>query len=194
MEALLLIASLMLNKSNQVEFNSLLTEFNESQNIKSFYHSANVKKYTQHLDLDFWGDEDELTNAQLLYAFSVEKKAAQFIDWKGEHEENQLKSLITNQLKEKNIHDFDWKFLKEFDKRVDLGELEQGDYIIKKLIIVDKHLQKRGFRLAFFNPGEIWDGYIPFIVSEKQYDVVKTIRCDEHGNECTSLSNIDDDF
>ena len=68
MKTLLLIASLMLNNNDQVEFKNLLASFNESKDIKSFYHSADAKKYTQHLDLDFWDDEHELNDAQLLFA------------------------------------------------------------------------------------------------------------------------------
>jgi len=184
------IAQLLLGEKVAIEFGIVLKEFNETTDIKKFYHLEHIKKYTQHLSLDEWGDEDELNSAEILYAFAKENKVTEFIDWSGEEDDKQLEMIISNQLKNKNIVDFKWNFLDVFEEKLDWDKLEKGDYIIKKFIEIDKQLQKINYRIIFLTLS--WAGYIPFIVNHEEFERAKTFTPDINDNADISISCVEE--
>lgn len=183
------IARLLLTDDEREEFKKLLIRFYEGEDKKSFCHSKEAKRYTRHISL--W-DEEELTEGLLLYGFVIEKEIIDEIDWQGEEGEGQLEHIITKQLERKNIYDFDWDFLEKFEDEIEWDKLEPGDYIYKKFVVVDEHLQKRHLRLAFFNPLGYSDSYIPFVVAEKDFYIVRTLNYDPSDTPGASLSNLED--
>jgi hypothetical protein len=190
MQTIQAIAQLLLGKKIALEFNTVLIEFYETNNIKEFYHLKHIKKYTQHLSHDEWDDEEELLAAEILYTFAKENKITEFIDWSGEEYDNQLQMIISNQLKAKGIVNFKWDFLDVFEETLNWTELEKGDYIFKKLIEVDKHLQEINYKIIFLTLS--WAGYIPFIVTDEEFEVAKTFARDKRGDNDISISSIED--
>src|SRR5687767_10050429 len=105
-------------------------------------------------------DEDEPAEPDdFLWAFAAARRCIDWIDWKGEEDEDQLKRFVDERMQSLGAPKVDWTFLDEFEKSIDFKKLGSGSYITKKFTAVDQELRKQGVLLAMLQRGD--DQYHP---------------------------------
>jgi hypothetical protein len=99
------------------------------------------------------------------------------IDWKGEHDEHQLRDFIQHRLKKLHITNFSWDFYNTFYSQYDFSNIEQGDYIIDLFELLAFKLDKVDVVLG--NIQNYSDSYSPFITTKEQYQKIGELKTED---------------
>ena len=115
-------------------------------------------------------EEEPVAPDDFLWAFAAARRCIEWIDWKGEEDEDQLKRFVDERMQSLGAPKVDWAFLDDFERSIDLKKLRSGDYIGKKFTAIDQELRKKGVLLAMLQRGD--DQYHPFLAFSEEFKAI----------------------
>lgn len=138
-------------------------------------HEMFVSRYQSTYD---FLDAEEFTSASagMIFIYFAQELHTYLcnMDWSGEYAENQLQDFIQAKLDQVGFKHFDWSFLQEFEAGLDSEKLARGDYIILKMMAINKQLLTINYQLVTIDVG--WDAYLAFIIHQQDFATIAHIQ------------------
>ena len=117
----------------------------------------------------------------LILEYSEKLDCLFIMDWTGE-DGPEFDEFLSERSLALDGSEMDWEPLEKMYKNLDWKKLKRGEYILRKLKVVDKTLRKKGLALACYFDGS--DRYQVFVTEKKLFRKISSLKFfREHSDE-----------